>query len=85
MATTTGMEVVGECITTRGCIQAGGIMTLGIQDIMVTDPEIGTTLGGVITVMVMEDITGVIMEVITVTTTIMATVVAGMVVAAMEI
>lgn len=76
---TTGMEVVGECITTLGCIQAGDIMTLGIQVIMVTDMETGMTLGGVIAVT--EDTTAVIM----VTTTITATAVAGMVVAATEI
>ena len=76
---TTGMEVVGECITTLGRIQTGDIMTLGIQVIMATGTETGTILGGVITVT--EDATAVI----TVTTTITATEVVGIVVAATEI
>lgn len=73
-----GLEVVGECIMTHGCIQDGGIMILGIQAIMVMDVEVGTILGGDITA------TDMVVIMVDITATVAITVVVGTVVEVME-
>lgn len=47
MVGTTGTVAVGACITIRGCMEVGGITTLGTPVITDTDMVVGMIPGGV--------------------------------------